>query len=142
MSSSDESSALCVVVIDDNRDAADTLVLLLVILGHQATAAYSGQMGLRVCSDISPDLAIIDLDMHELDGCDTLRQLRRNPALSDCYAVCLTGRSTAEAEQRCSDAGFDRFIAKPLSPDDLQTLLDRCIERKRLRLSDRHSRAT
>lgn len=130
MSHLDTHQNITALVIDDNRDAADTLVLLLNILGHQAHAAYSGSAGARLALECAPDLAIIDLDLGDLDGCDTLREIRRNTALSHTYSVCLTGRSTAEAEQRCKDAGFDRFVAKPMAPEQLQAILDTCVQRK------------
>ncbi|MFL6548698.1 MAG: response regulator [Povalibacter sp.] len=124
MSLKEPARSLSVVVVDDNHDATDTLVLLLKVIGHDARGTYDARSGMRLITDIHPDLAIFDMDMPKLDGCAALEELRRTAPHLNTFFVCLTGQSTREAKQRCMAAGFHRFITKPIVDVELEAVLD------------------
>jgi CheY-like chemotaxis protein len=115
---------LSIVIIDDNRDAADTLALLIEVVGHTAHVAYDPRTGMKLVQDREPDLAFFDLDMPELDGCAALAELRNVTPHLKALFVCLTGQSSHDAKQRCTAAGFHRFITKPLSNMEFEAILD------------------
>lgn len=133
MTASAPSHSLEVVVIDDNPDAADTLALLFNLMGHNAHVAYDARSGSRLVTDVRPDLAIFDLDLPDLDGCEALRSVLKGSAPLHALFVCLTGRDTWEAKQRCTDAGFHRFLTKPLSGTEVEALLALATQRKHQR---------
>jgi CheY-like chemotaxis protein len=54
-----------ILVVDDNHDAADTLVMLLDLLGYEASAAYDGRQGVVQATACRPDLVILDINMPE-----------------------------------------------------------------------------
>lgn len=115
---------LTVLVIDDNRDAADTLALLFEVVGHTAHVAYDPHSGIKLAQALEPDLVFFDLDMPELDGCDALAELRKVAPRLQSLFVCLTGQSSREAKQRCMNAGFHRFITKPLSNIEFEAIIE------------------
>ncbi len=64
-------------------------------------------------------LLLIDLDLPGIDGMQLLGLLRRRASASRLHAVAVTARSEAGTEQRCRDAGFDDFMRKPVSAEQL-----------------------
>ena len=47
-------SSLRILIVDDNRDSADTLGMLLRIMGNETRTAYDGQQGLEVATEFRP----------------------------------------------------------------------------------------
>lgn len=114
---------LRVLVVDDNVDGADALCALLSSTGCSAAVAYDGAQGLAAMVAFDPHLALIDLEMPDMSGCDVARQLRAGPARSAARLVCLTGRGQPEDRRLCLEAGFDEFFTKPLQPETLADLV-------------------
>ena len=110
---------LRVLVVDDFRDAADSLALLLKLLGHDARAVYDGPTALRVAASFRPDVVLLDLGLPGLDGYAVARRLRGQVGL----LVAATGFGQEEDRRRCREAGFDRFLLKPLDLGELQRVL-------------------
>ncbi len=111
-----------VLVVDDNRDAADALGDLLLTLGAAPRVAYSGEGALRMLADGPlPGLAILDIGMPGMDGCELARRLRAVPALAGLVLVALTGWGQQGDKERIAAAGFDHHLLKPL---DLGALIE------------------
>jgi CheY-like chemotaxis protein len=70
-----------------------------------------------------PDVVLLDLDLPGLDGLEVARRLRAQPALAGLKLVAVTGYGRDEDRQRTSEAGFDRHVVKPLTPDLIDELL-------------------
>lgn len=64
-------------------------------------------------------LLLIDLDLPGIDGMQLLELLRRRSDAIRLHAVAVTARSEAGTEQRCREAGFDDFLRKPVSAEQL-----------------------
>ena len=110
-----------VLIVDDNRDAADALGDLLRSLGATTRVAYSGEAALRMIADgPPPGLAILDIGMPGMDGCELATRLRANPALAGLLLVALTGWGQRGDRDRIAKAGFDHHLLKPL---DLAVLI-------------------
>lgn len=117
-------------VIDDNVDAATSLSYLLQLLGCKTAVAFGGETGLRVAQLFQPTLMFLDLDMPGRDGYEVIAEARRfDGPVAQALFVCLTARNESTDEQRCLDAGFDRFLTKPMKPGALQLLLEEARER-------------
>jgi two-component system CheB/CheR fusion protein len=112
-----------VVVIEDNRDAADSLRMLLEILGNEVRVAYTGPEGVRTVTDWRPDAVISDIGLPGLDGYGVARELRRNPTAAKTLLIGLSGYGSDEDVRRARDAGFDHYLVKPAAPETLQRLL-------------------
>ena len=114
---------LRILVIEDHRDAADSLRILLEMLGHQVRLAYSGPEGVQAAAEWRPDIVLCDIGLPGLDGYGVARQLRLNPTTARVRLLALTGYGTDEARQRSQEAGFDHHLVKPADPRELQRLL-------------------
>src|SRR5207248_3107854 len=78
---------LRVVVVEDNRDAADSLRMLLQLLGHQVAVAYTGPDGVNVALAERPDVVVCDIGLPGFDGYEVARRLRQQPAFKNTLLV-------------------------------------------------------
>jgi CheY-like chemotaxis protein len=112
-----------VVLVEDNRDAADSLCLLLEALGYDVTVAYTGPEGVRVAGERRPGVVISDIGLPGLDGYGVAEALRRDPATAHALLIALSGYNQDEDFRRAREAGFDHYLVKPASPEEIQRLL-------------------
>ena len=121
-------SRSCIVVADDNHDAADTLAQLLDLMGYDAVAVYDGEQAVRACHALHPDLAILDVQMPVLDGCQAARRIRAGEHGHAPWLASLTGLRPQEEPLRSGRDLFDAHLSKPLRVDELSTLLARAAD--------------
>lgn len=112
-----------VLIIDDERDVADSLEMLLKQVGCNARAVYAGAAGLAALADFEPEIVFLDLGMPELDGYETARRIRALPAGRKLLLVALTGWGQESDRDRAQKAGFDHYLTKPASSEDLAGVL-------------------
>ena len=108
-----------VLVVDDNEDAAETLQLLLEAVGHEVCVAHNPEDALKLASEMSPAVLFLDIGLPGMDGYELARRLRAHPATEHSTLVALTGYGQADDRQKANDAGFDRFLVKPVMLDDV-----------------------
>lgn len=109
-----------ILVADDNTDASWALAQLLRRAGHRTRRAAGGAEALERAFEQTPDVAVLDIGMPDIDGVEVARRLRAAPATRDIVLVALTGWSSASDRARALEAGFDALLSKPA---DLQALL-------------------
>jgi len=83
--------------------------------------ARSGQAALEAAREEPPDLVLLDLDMPDLDGVDTLSHLRALPRGDHARVVVLSGRVGPQERWKFAVLGVREFVAKPI---DLRRLVD------------------
>jgi PAS domain S-box-containing protein len=116
---------LRILVVEDNRDAADSLRMLLELLGHAVTVAYSGPDGVQAARAWRPDVVLCDIGLPGLDGYGVAGELRHDPATARARLIAVTGYGRDEDRQRAREAGFDHHLTKPVEAGDLRSLLVR-----------------
>jgi len=117
------SRRLRILVIDDNRDAAQSLCMLLDLLGHETRAAHDGPSGLEITKEFRPQAVFIDIGMPGMSGYDVCARLRKLIHTQDVVCVALTGFGAEEDRERSRDAGFDHHLVKPLELAALRDML-------------------
>jgi signal transduction histidine kinase/ActR/RegA family two-component response regulator len=112
-----------VMVVDDNRDAADSLGLLLSLLGLTIHVAHGGAAALQALATFNPSLVFLDIGMPEMDGHEVARRIRALPEWQHLTLVALTGWGQDEDRRRSRQAGFDHHLIKPVDVRALEALL-------------------
>jgi CheY-like chemotaxis protein len=67
----------------------------------------------------SPDLVLLDISLPGLDGVEVLRILRQDAALRGLPVIALTAHAMAGDRDRFLDAGFDDYVTKPITDEEL-----------------------
>jgi PAS domain S-box-containing protein len=118
-------SGLAVLVAEDNPISAKLATRLLEKLGHVPRAVASGQEALDLLSTGSFPLALMDVQLPDLDGLEVTRRLRDLETLSGRHTivVALTASVLAGDTERCLVAGMDACLEKPVTMADLRDTL-------------------
>lgn len=113
-------------IVEDDDDSREMLGELVSAFGHRAVPAANAEEALARARDQRPDVALIDIGLPEIDGCELARLLRlvmhETPGLNT-RLVALTGYSDGATRQTAGDAGFDAYVVKPIMPEALEALL-------------------
>jgi CheY-like chemotaxis protein len=100
-------------VLDDNQDAADTLKLLMQMLGHESRSLYDPYEVETLVASFDPDVVFLDIGMPGLSGYELARRLRQQAGGDQRTLVAVTGWGQPEDRRRTEEAGFDHHLVKP-----------------------------
>jgi signal transduction histidine kinase len=124
-------AGLKLLVVDDNRDAAQSLGMMLELLGHQVQLEYDGPAALRAVERFTPDAVFLDIGLPGMSGFDVCRQLRGSAPADELVLIAQTGWGDPVQRSRSREAGFDHHLVKPLDVAILRTLLSDIAQRPR-----------
>lgn len=108
---------LRIVAADDDEQVLRLIGNTLSKAGFRASAVKSGRALLKYLSEQTPDLILLDAQMPEQDGFDTIQQLRAVKDTAEPPVIFLTDVSDPETEQRCLSLGAAEIIRKPVLPE-------------------------
>jgi len=108
-----------ILVVDDN---VVSLKQIHALLGdsYNISLVKSGAQALSICAQEKPDLILLDINMPEMDGFETLSRLKANPYMANIPVIFLTGNQDAETEIRGLEAGARDFLTKPVEQNILR----------------------
>ncbi|HEY4999994.1 MAG TPA: response regulator [Usitatibacter sp.] len=112
-----------ILIVDDNVDAAETLAMMLELLGQETRQAHEGDGALRAAVEYKPELIFMDIGLPGLSGHEIASRMRRDLGMTDTYIVALSGYGTEEDRRKSLYAGFDSHLVKPLDPSTLPSIL-------------------
>lgn len=114
-----------VVVVDDDHDAANSLSMVLKGCGYVVETAYNGQDALRLTELLSPMAVVSDIEMPGMSGIEAAEAVLELPLLRKPCLVAVSGAMSPQLQLAALEAGFDRFLAKPIRLDALLEVLER-----------------
>lgn len=114
---------LRILVVDDNVDSAESLALLLDLIGHEARMAHDGPAALEVSRAFQPRVILLDIGLPGMNGYEVARQLREVPGMRSAILVALTGYGQEDDRRKAFEAGFDHHQVKPIDFEALKALL-------------------
>ena len=85
-----------VLVVDDSADTLSMLSQVLDEAGLTVLIALDGEQGVNIAGKMTPDIILLDAIMPNMDGFETCRRLKQDPALSDIPVIFMTGLSETE----------------------------------------------
>jgi DNA-binding response OmpR family regulator len=110
-----------VLVVDDYPDSADMLAEALQDLGHRVAVAHDAETALVVADNFSPQIAILDLRLPQMDGFELAGKLKASHG-AGMVLVAMTGLSRAEERSKATQVGFEHYFVKPIDLEKLQEL--------------------
>ena len=116
-------SSLRILIVDDNRDSADSLAMMLKIMGNDTHTAYDGEEAVTSSEKFRPDVILLDIGLPKLNGYEACRRIRALTGGEKLVIIAQTGWGQDEDRQRTHDAGFDHHLVKPVEPFALMKLL-------------------
>jgi PAS domain S-box-containing protein len=113
-----------IMVIEDCIDAAESLEMLLHLMGHDVEKAYDGPVGVEIAKRFKPEVVICDIGLPgPMDGYAVAQILRHDFPRGNTFMIALTGYGQHEDQRRSHEAGFDFHLTKPADPKELEKLL-------------------
>lgn len=123
---------LRILVVEDNPINQQVSTKILSRMGYSPSVANNGIEALAAVQQGTYDLIFMDLQMPEMDGLEATRRIRQREAERPDWAdrasliiVALTTHTTPADRERCTVAGMDDFLAKPLEVDSLQATIEK-----------------
>ncbi len=118
-----EAAGVHILIVEDNEDGRESLRELLELWGHHVSVAGNGPEGVEMAFSIRPEVALIDIGLPGLDGNEVARRIRELLSGDDIALIAMTGYGQPEDRRRALQAGFDRYLVKPVDPAELSRLL-------------------
>ncbi|MFA7386333.1 MAG: HD domain-containing phosphohydrolase [Thiohalobacteraceae bacterium] len=133
--------AAVILAVDDNDLNLDLLTRRLEREGHVVLQAANGDLALEQLRGAHVDLVLLDIMMPVLDGYQTLAAIKTDAALQHIPVIMITAVNEVESAAVCIERGAEDYICKPFNPVLLRARVNACLERKRLRDSERSHQA-
>lgn len=114
-------SRMTVYVVDDCKDAADSLAVLLSLMGHNASACYSAEQALELVQAEKPDCVMLDIAMTGMDGLGLVRCLREQFG-DDVVLVAVTGSPSDDPRVQATFVEVDHYFEKPVTLEQVRKL--------------------
>jgi CheY-like chemotaxis protein len=112
-----------VLLVDDNRDAADSLALVLRMMGHDTRTAYDGAAAVQAAEAFRPEVVLLDIGLPKMNGYEAARDIRQQPWGAGMALIAVTGWGQEEDRRRALEAGFNHHVTKPVEVEALAKLL-------------------
>ncbi|MEN0037577.1 MAG: ATP-binding protein [Cellvibrio sp.] len=115
--------SLRILVADDNIDAAESLVKLFQLMGHETCIAHDGIQALQAAQRFVPDIAFLDIGMPGMSGNQVAVAVKKEPAIENIVLIALTGWGAENDRAESKAAGFDHHMTKPMDIEVVKRLL-------------------
>jgi PAS domain S-box-containing protein len=110
-------------VVDDNRDSAESMAIMLKLLGNDVRIAHDGIEALETGEVFRPQVILMDVGMPRLNGLEATRRIREQSWGRSVVIIALTGWGQDGDKARSREAGCNGHLVKPVSLLDLQKFL-------------------
>ena len=107
-----------ILIVEDNPDLSKVLELLLKS-PYETVSAKNGEEAVDLATSELPDLIIMDLMMPEMNGLDAARLIREITKTRSIPILAITAGLSSRVEEECSRIGFDDFMTKPFTYEQL-----------------------
>ena len=108
-----------ILVIEDHEENRRLLRDLLTSFGYELVEAVTGEDGVIAAENERPDLILMDIQLPGIDGYETTRRIKANPALNRIPVIAVTSYALSGDDIKAFAAGCDGYVTKPFDPADL-----------------------
>ena len=104
-----------ILVVEDNPKNLKLVRDVLQYCGYEVVEATTGEDGVRLAREVSPDLILMDLQLPGIDGAETLRRIRQHDHMRGVPVVAVTAFAMDDDRRKAFDSGFNGYVEKPIS---------------------------
>jgi two-component system, cell cycle response regulator DivK len=108
-----------ILVVEDQEDNRQIIRDLLSATDYEIMEAETGEAALEAVAKQRPDLILMDIQLPGIDGYETTRRIKADPALQSITIIAVTSYALSGEEQKARAAGCDEYVPKPYSPRQL-----------------------
>lgn len=112
-----------ILIVDDNVASAQTTGWMLEELGYSYALTHSGPEAFSLAKEMKPDAILLDIGLPGMSGYDVCRELRKDPQFKHTTIIAQTGWGQKKDRDMAHEAGFNHYLVKPLSLDDIADAL-------------------
>jgi two-component system cell cycle response regulator DivK len=106
----------CILMIEDHEENRRLLRDLLTSVGYMLIEAVNGEDGVIMAENHRPDLILMDIQLPGVDGYETTRRIKAQPALRHIPIIAVTSYAMSGDDVKALEAGCDAYVTKPFSP--------------------------
>jgi len=108
-----------ILIIEDEATLRDNIAEIIVHYGFRVITAPSGEEGVKVATQVVPDIIVCDLMLPGIDGYEVLNTVKQIPGLISTAFIFLTAKSTRSDIRTGMDMGADDYLTKPFTKEEL-----------------------
>jgi DNA-binding NarL/FixJ family response regulator len=108
-----------ILIIEDEATLRDNIAEIIVHYGFRVITAPSGEEGVKVATQVVPDIIVCDLMLPGIDGYEVLNTVKQIPGLISTAFIFLTAKSTRTDIRTGMDMGADDYLTKPFTKEEL-----------------------
>ncbi|MBU1147493.1 MAG: response regulator [Candidatus Omnitrophica bacterium] len=116
-----------ILLVDDESDIVALTKNRLEANNYEVITAQSGKEALEKAKNHKPDLVLLDIIMHDMDGYEVCKKLKAGEETQDISVVFFTASSSSDLEKKCREIGAAGFIQKPYEPGELLELVKKTL---------------
>ncbi|MEH2290231.1 response regulator [Nostoc sp.] len=110
-----------ILLVEDEPDIADLLTFILEAAGAEVMALSDAETALDLVESLHPDILLSNMKLPNRDGNWLIEQIRVHscPSIRELPAIAITSYTREVSSHKALDAGFDRFLVKLESPEEI-----------------------
>jgi DNA-binding response OmpR family regulator len=112
-----------VLVVDDHAPSAEMVAEILTLEGYEVRIAHSASEAMAQAQQFAPRVAILDIGLPDEDGFEVARSIKARNDLQQIRLIALSGYGQSQYPRRAREAGFERYLVKPVDLDELLALV-------------------
>ena len=112
-----DDNTIRILIVEDHTESKFLLEDLLLDAKYKYDAASNGTIALHLLKENKYDVVLMDILLPDINGIDVIKDFRSED--SDTYVIAITAYASTDMKHTCMAAGFNEFISKPFSIDEL-----------------------
>lgn len=120
-----------ILLVEDHPVTQEVMRQELKFLGYEVTVAGNGVQAVELATKLMPDIIVMDILMPQMDGLEAAARLRNHPGTREIPILAATAKALAGDRERCLSNGFDAYIAKPFTHQQLGAAVEQLLLSRR-----------
>lgn len=113
-----------ILIVDESSTNRAVLYDLLISRGYRVLVAEKADDALEITALVPPKIVLLDVDLPDMDGFETCRQIKNQPNGKDIHVLFTSNQNSSESRIESFKAGGQAYILKPIIYDELYSLVD------------------